>query len=125
MPLAASAPHTALAPSTARGDWAPAASRGRRLFGRASAALVDQVLSSGSQLLLFVLVAREADTTTLGAVSVAMLAHGFLLGVVRAGIGEPVLLRCRADRSATRREARRALFLGRLAGVAVWSSLVG
>jgi O-antigen/teichoic acid export membrane protein len=82
------------------------------------------VLSSGSQLLLFVLVAREADTTTLGAVSVAMLAHGFLLGVVRAGIGEPVLLRCRADRSATRREARRALFLGLLAGVAVSLGLV-
>jgi O-antigen/teichoic acid export membrane protein len=77
------------------------------------------VLSSGSQLLLIVLVAREADPTTFGAVSVAMLAHGFLLGVVRAGVGEPVLLRCRADRSATRREARRALFLGLVAGVAV------
>jgi O-antigen/teichoic acid export membrane protein len=53
-----------------------------------------------------------------------MLAHGFLLGVVRAGIGEIVLLRCRADRSATRREARRALFFGLLAGVAVGLGLV-
>jgi O-antigen/teichoic acid export membrane protein len=82
------------------------------------------VLSSGSQLLLIVLVAREADPTTFGAVSIAMLAHGFLLGVVRAGVGEIVLLRCRADRLATRREARRALFFGLLAGVAVGLGLV-
>jgi O-antigen/teichoic acid export membrane protein len=88
-------------------------------MGRASGALVDQVLSSGTQLLLIVLVARQADPTTLGAVSVALIAHGFLLGVVRAGIGEIVLLRCRTDRSAVRQEARRGLFLAMLAGVVV------
>ncbi|MGH9227173.1 MAG: hypothetical protein ACRD07_00320 [Acidimicrobiales bacterium] len=87
-----------------------------RLVGRAGGALVDQVLSSGTQLLLIVLVARQADPTTLGAVSVALIAHGFLLGLVRAGIGEIVLLRCRADRSAVRREACRGLFVALLAG---------
>ena len=102
-----------------------------RLVGRAGGALVDQVLSSGTQLLLIVLVARNADPTTLGAVSVALIAHGFLLGMVRAGIGEVVLLRCRADRSAVRREACRGLFLALLAaavtalGFAVVGAAVG
>jgi O-antigen/teichoic acid export membrane protein len=82
------------------------------------------VLSSGTQLLLIVLVARQADPSTFGAVSVALIAHGFLLGVTRAGIGEIVLLRCRADRSATRREACRGLFLGLLAGLVVGLGLV-
>jgi O-antigen/teichoic acid export membrane protein len=97
----------------------------RALVGRAAGALVDQVLSSGSQLLLIVLVARQADPATFGAFSVALIAHGFLLGVVRAAVGEVVLLRCRADRSATRREASRGLFLALLASVAVGLGLLG
>jgi hypothetical protein len=83
------------------------------------------VLSSGTQLLLIVLVARQADPSTLGAVSIALLAHGFLLGVARAAIGEIVLLRCRADPSATRHEACRGLFLALPAGAAVALGLVG
>ena len=71
-----------------------------------------------------VLVARQTDPTTFGAVSVALLAHGLLLGVVRAAIGEIVLLRCRADRSTTRDEACRGLFLALLAGAAVALGLV-
>jgi O-antigen/teichoic acid export membrane protein len=97
----------------------------RRLVGRAGGALIDQVLSSGTQLLLIVLVAREADPTTFGAFSVALIAHGFLLGVMRAAIGDVVLLRCRADPSATRHEARRGLFLALLAALAAGLGLAG
>jgi O-antigen/teichoic acid export membrane protein len=86
------------------------------LVGRAGGALVDQVLSSGTQLLLIVLVARHADPTTLGAVSVALIVHGLLLGLVRAGVGEIVLLRCRTNLSAVRREACRGLFVALLVG---------
>jgi O-antigen/teichoic acid export membrane protein len=93
--------------------------------GRAGSALVDQVLSSGTQLLLIVLVARQADPTTFGAVSVALLAHGFLLGVMRAAIGEVVLLRCRADRPAAGFEARRGLFLALVAATAAALGYVG
>jgi O-antigen/teichoic acid export membrane protein len=79
--------------------------------------MVDQVLSSGTQLLLIVLVARNADPTTFGAVSVALIVHGLLMGLVRAGVGEIVLLRCRANLSAVRREACSGLFVALLAGV--------
>jgi O-antigen/teichoic acid export membrane protein len=102
----------------------PARAGRGRLVGRAGGALIDQVLSSGTQLLLIVLVARQADPTTFGAVSVALLAHGFLLGVVRAAVGEVVLLRCRNDRSAARHEACRGLFLVLVAGAAVALGLV-
>jgi O-antigen/teichoic acid export membrane protein len=94
-------------------------------MGRAGGALLDQVLSSGTQLLLIVLVARQADPTTFGAVSVALLAHGFLLGVMRAALGEVVLLRSRADRSEAEREARRGLFLALLGGGAIALGFVG
>jgi O-antigen/teichoic acid export membrane protein len=93
--------------------------------GRAGGALIDQVLSSGTQLLLIVLVAREADPATFGAFSVALIAHGFLLGVMRAAIAEVVLLRCRADPSATRAEACRGLFLALLASVVAGLGLAG
>jgi O-antigen/teichoic acid export membrane protein len=78
--------------------------------------VADQVLSSGTQFLLIVLVARRADPTTFGAVSVALLIHGFLLGIVRAAIAEVVLLRCQARPSESRREARVGLFLTMAAG---------
>jgi hypothetical protein len=88
----------------------------RSFAGRTAGAVVDQVLSSGAQLLLLVLVARRADATTFGALSVALIVHGFLLGVMRAAIGEVVLLRCRAQPSARRGEACLGLFLALLAG---------
>jgi O-antigen/teichoic acid export membrane protein len=90
----------------------------RYRVGQASRALVDQVLSSGSQLLLTVLIARQTDPTTFGAVSVALIVHGFLLGVMRAAIGEVVLLRCRAALPAAHREASRGLYLALVTGVA-------
>jgi O-antigen/teichoic acid export membrane protein len=97
----------------------------RRLVGRGGGALFDQVLSSGTQLLLIVLVARESDPTTFGAFSVALIAHGFLLGVMRAAVGEVVLLRCRTDPSATRLEACRGLFLALVAALAAGLGLAG
>jgi O-antigen/teichoic acid export membrane protein len=86
--------------------------------------MVDQVLSSGAQLLVTVLVARQADPATFGAFSIAMLVHGFLLGTMRAAIGEVVLLRCRADPSAARHEASRGLFLSLLAGVVTGTAML-
>ncbi|HEX6418419.1 MAG TPA: hypothetical protein VFZ77_07975 [Acidimicrobiales bacterium] len=86
--------------------------------------MVDQVLSSGAQLLLAVLVARQTDPTTFGAVSVALIVHGLLLGVMRAAVGDVVLLRCRADLSAARREASRGLFLALVTGMAAGVGLL-
>jgi O-antigen/teichoic acid export membrane protein len=83
------------------------------------------VLSSGTQLLLIVLVARESNPTSFGAFSVALIAHGFLLGVMRAAVGEVVLLRCRTDRSAVRYEACRGLFLALVAAMAAGFGLAG
>ncbi|MFP5255286.1 MAG: hypothetical protein ACLGI8_05480 [Acidimicrobiia bacterium] len=96
----------------------------RRRAGRAGGALVDQVLSSGSGLLLFVLVAREADPATFGALSVAVIVHGFLLGVVRAAVGDVVLLRCRRPDAHARPEAAVGLFLAGAAGLAATAGLL-
>ena len=114
-------PDTRVSGWRASGD----ASGVRRFLDRAGRAMADQVLSSGAQLLLLVLVARQAGAATFGALSVALVAHGFLLGMVRAGIGEVVLLRCRAGRASTRRDARVGLFLAGLAGMAAGLGLLG
>ena len=81
-------------------------------------AIVDQVLSSGTQLLLVVLVARSAPAAVFGAVSVAVLVHGFLLGSVRALVADVVLIRCRRAGSDTDHEARLGLFLAIAFGIA-------
>lgn len=85
-------------------------------MGRAGIAMGDQVLSSGTGLALVVLVARDADAATFGALSVALVVNGLLLGVTRAAIGEIVLLRCRTLASDRAREARVGLTLALLAG---------
>ena len=116
-------PDTALKSRVKPGDRLRTA-RAAHVVGRAGGALVDQVLSSGTQLLLIVLVARQADPTTFGAASLALLVHGFLLGLVRAGVGEVVLLRCRNNPAAAWSEARRGAFLALLAGGVVSLGLV-
>jgi hypothetical protein len=58
-------------------------------------------------------------------VSVALLAHGFLLGLVRAAVGEVALLRCRANPMEVQHEARRGLFLALLGGAAAALGLAG
>ena len=89
------------------------------------AAMLDQVLSSGTGLLLIVLVARNADAATLGALSVALLVNGFFLGVVRGGVCEVVLLRCRARPSRVAADLRNGLFLAIGAGLIVAVVLLG
>lgn len=96
----------------------------RHRVGQAGRAMVDQVLSSGAQLLVIVLVARQTDPATFGAFSIALLVHGFLLGVTRAAIGEVVLLRCRAQPSTARREASQGVFLALLAGVVTGTGML-
>lgn len=67
------------------------------LVKRGGIALVDQVLSSGSALLLLVLVARQSSAATFGAVSIALIVHGSLLGCGRALVGDVALIRCRRE----------------------------
>lgn len=72
-------PRTSLTRSIRTGGWA----------------VGDQVLSSGTQLLLVLAVAHSAPTAVFGAVSVGVIVHGFFLGSVRALIGDVTLIRCR------------------------------
>lgn len=91
----AGSPPDAGAPGAARRSWWP----GLRLR-LGGAAVADQVLSSGTQLLLLVLVARTSSATILGALSVATLVHGFCLGSMGGLVGDVALIRCRRARSA-------------------------
>ena len=97
----------------------------RHRAGQAGRAMFDQVFSSGTQLLLLVLVARREDAATIGAVTLALLVHGLLLGMVRAAVGQVVLLRCREALPRWRTEASIGLLLGLLAGAAVGVSALG
>lgn len=87
-------------------------------MGRAGAAMVDQVLSSGTGLLLVVLVAREATPATFGALSVALVVNGLALGINRSAVGEVVVLRLRSQDHDPVRTGRLGL------GLAVVSGLV-
>jgi hypothetical protein len=57
---------------------------------------VDQVLSSGTNLLLIVLVFRNSPGPVFGIFSFVLLAQGLLLGCVRAMVGEVLFLRIRS-----------------------------
>lgn len=81
-------------------------------------AVVDQVVSSGTQLLLVVLVAHRSSATVLGAVSVGVVVHGFLLGSVRAMVGDVTLIRCRRAGADIAEEARLGLGLASAFGLA-------
>lgn len=83
------------------------------------------MLSSGTGLLLVVLVARREEAATFGALSLALIVNGFLLGVVRAAIGEVVLLGCRSDPASARAQARLGLFLVLCAGGLAALGLLG
>lgn len=79
-----------------------------RLRG-ASSALLDQIVSSGSNLLIVILVLRSGDVLTFGAFSVAFAVHGLLLGVMRATVGDVTLLRIRRDPDSERATADAAV----------------
>ncbi len=95
-----------------------------RRLRRAGGAVADQLLSSATGLLLIVLVARAGDPATFGAFSLALVVHGFLLGVVRAAIGEVVLLRGRRAGASTETEARLGLLLALVAALAAGLGLL-
>ena len=100
------------------------ASRRRRIIERGSTAVVDQLLSSASGLLLIVLVAREARPAEFGGVSVALIAHGFVLGCLRAVVGEVSTIRLRRDPARRIPEERLALFLACVTGVVAAISFI-
>lgn len=96
----------------------------RRLAGRATWNLADQVVSSGTNLLLSVLVARALSADGFGAFAVAFAVYAFLIGAGRALIAQPLVVRyvSRGDREfhvAAREAAGGALLLGVLSGVVV------
>lgn len=88
---------------------------------RTGSALVDQLLSSGSGLVVFVLVAHTGTPATMGSVSFALIVNGLLLGTMRAMVGEVALIRSRREGADPHREAQTAILLallGSLCGAA-------
>lgn len=99
--------------STASGTIAPRTERRQRVL-RTGSALVDQLLSSGSGLIVFVLVAHTGSRATMGSVSFALIVNGLLLGTMRAMVGEVALIRSRREGADPRREAQTAVLLALL-----------
>jgi O-antigen/teichoic acid export membrane protein len=83
------------------------------------AAMVDQVLSSGPQLLLTILIAHVATAEVFGAASIVLIVQGLVLGSQRAFIGDVVLLRCRRAGVDHADEVRTGLLLATGLGLAV------
>lgn len=73
--------------------------------------IADQVLSSGTNLLLLVLVLRASSGPVFGAFSVALIVQGLLLACSRAMIGEVLLLRVRANPQNVKTDRSMALTL--------------
>lgn len=107
--------------ATSQGVAAGSGRRRRALH--TGSALVDQVLSSGSGLVVLVLVAHQSSAATLGSVGLALIVNGFLLGCVRALVGEVSLLRAKRDGADERAETATALALG-LVGAVVAATLL-
>ena len=97
-------------------------SEGRRLAGRASWNLADQIVSSATNLLLSVIVARALSAEGFGAFAVAFAVYSFLVGASRAMINQPLVVRYvpqgeDAFRAAARAAAGSAVLLGTACGV--------
>lgn len=86
-------------------------------MARAGSALIDQILSSGSGLVVFVLVAHAGSRATIGSVGLALIVNGLLLGTVRAMVGEVALIRTRREGADAGREASTALLLALVGAV--------
>lgn len=88
---------------------------------RAGWTLGDQVLSSGTNAALSIVIARSVDASGFGAFSVAFVAFSFLIGLSRATVTDPLIVRfssAGADLAhAGRRAAGTALVLGAVAGL--------
>lgn len=92
--------------------------RVRKVAGRVSWTVVDQVLSALSNFLLSVLVARTVSADVFGAFSMAFLIFTFLIGVTRALIGQPLQITfASAEPAAFRMATRSALGAAVLVGV--------
>jgi hypothetical protein len=73
--------------------------------------IADQVLSSGTNLLLLILVLRASSGPVFGAFSAALIVQGLLLACSRAMICEVLLLRVRVNPQNARSDRSRALSL--------------
>ncbi len=86
--------------------------------------MADQIVSSGTNLLITVLVARSLSADGFGAFSVAFTVYSFLVGASRALIAQPLVVRytsqgTEAFRTASRSAAGAATLLGVASGVTV------
>lgn len=96
----------------------PVPVRIRKIAGRVSWTVVDQVLSALSNFLLSVLVARTVTADVFGAFSMAFLIFTFLIGITRALIGQPLQITfASADDAAFRLATRSALGAAVLMGL--------
>lgn len=94
----------------------------RRLAGRATWNLVDQVVSSGTNLVLTVIIARSLSVSGFGAFAVAFAVYSLLVGGSRAIIAQPLVVRYvsrgeSAFYDAARAAAGGAVLLGIASGV--------
>lgn len=93
-----------------------------RVASRVSWTVVDQILSALSNVLLAVLVARAVDATGFGAFSTAFLVFAVMVGLTRAGVGQPLQITFasagpRQFRSAVRSALGASLLIGVIGGV--------
>jgi O-antigen/teichoic acid export membrane protein len=94
----------------------------QHLGKRVSWTLLDQVLSSFTNFALSVVVARAVDATSFGAFSVAFAVFSFTLGMSRALVCEPLVVRFSAAKPRAVAEAARAatglaVVFGAIAGI--------
>lgn len=95
-------------------------STARGVAARSSWAVVDQGLSSLTNFVLTVLVARSVSESAFGAFAIAILVYLAVLGVVRGFVAEPLAVRfSAADGSSRHAAARSAAGAGLVAGVGV------
>jgi O-antigen/teichoic acid export membrane protein len=102
-------------------DDAPADTTSAALRGRAVWTLADQALSSLTNFGLAILVAGSVSAAAFGAFSIALLTFSFVIGINRATVSDPLMIRFSAGspddlRHAVRRAAGAALVLGVAAG---------
>jgi O-antigen/teichoic acid export membrane protein len=96
----------------------------RALAGRAGWGLVDQAISSATNFVLFLLLARSVSTSELGAVTIAFSAYLLTLGASRVVSTEPLVVRYSSSPEEVQREGVRsaagtALAMGLVAAVVV------
>ncbi len=93
-------------------------SRGRELGARAAWTFLDQAVSSLTTAVLTILVARTVSQSEFGGFSAAFLVFSFVIGVSRATITDPLVIRFGAAEAAEHREAsRRAVAAAVLVGL--------